>query len=92
MPPQFALAAAPVIRGQKLREPRWRWTDLRFLLLLLLPAAAVLALHTHPEQFCWGAAFFYLAVVVLEVLWPNVKKPAAPGSWPSAYFSGILRL
>ena len=92
MPLHFAPAAAPVIRGQKLRVPGWRWTDLRFLLLLLLPAAAVLALHTHPEQFCWGAAFFYLAVVVLEVLWPNVKKPAAPGSWPSAYFSGILRL
>ena len=71
--------------------PGFRLSDLRFLLLLLLPGFTLLGVWSDPYASPWRAAAFYLSVVALDILLPGgrLSPPPARGSF---YFVALMRL
>jgi alkane 1-monooxygenase len=80
--PDAALAAA---------LPSFRWSDLRFLLVLLLPGLTLLGVWLDPAASAWRAAAFYLSVVALDALLPGGRLSPPPAR-NSLYFVLLMRL
>ena len=71
--------------------PGFRLSNLRFLLVLLLPGFTLLGVWSDPEASAWRAAAFYLSVVALDALLPGGRLSPPPAR-SSLYFVVLMRL
>ena len=71
--------------------PGFRMSDLRFLLLLLLPGFTLLGVWSEPYASAWRTAAFYLSVVALDALLPGGRLSPPPAR-SSLYFVVLMRL
>jgi alkane 1-monooxygenase len=71
--------------------PGFRPSDLRFLLVLLLPGFTLLGVWSDPAASAWRAAAFYLSVVALDLLLPGGRQSPSPAR-SSLYFVVLMRL
>jgi len=67
-----------------------RWSDLRFLLLLLLPGLTLLGIWFDPAASAGRTAAVYLLIVLLDALLPGGRS-SPPAVSTSLYFSLLLR-
>jgi alkane 1-monooxygenase len=69
----------------------WRLSDIRFLLILLLPAGTLLNVLQHPETAFWGAIATSVIFSAVDTLWPGAQRSPAPvGAQP--HLRWLLRL
>ena len=71
--------------------PGFRPSDLRFLLVLLLPGFTLLGVWSDPAASAWRAAAVYLSVVALDALLPGGRLSPPPAR-SSLYFVVLMRL
>ena len=71
--------------------PGFRPSDLRFLLVLLLPGFTLLGVWSDPAASAWRAAVFYLSVVALDIWLPGGRQSPSPAR-SSLYFVVLMRL
>jgi alkane 1-monooxygenase len=69
----------------------WRLSDLRFLLVLLLPAGTLLNLLLQPQTAFWGAMATTVTIAAVDALWPGAQRSPAPVG-PQPQLRWLLRL
>lgn len=77
---------------QRPRVPRWRWSDLRFLAILLAPlwVLALLVQHRVPQA-SW-ALLAYALVAALEAWWPGAQRSPRSVAPTPGWLEAVLRL
>ncbi|MFC5499830.1 alkane 1-monooxygenase [Caenimonas terrae] len=70
---------------------RWRLSDARFLLILLLPATTLLNVLLRPQTAFWGAIAILLLVAAVDACWPGAQRSPAPAG-PQPQLRWLLRL
>ena len=85
--------SSPASASAELAAPRMglRLSDLRFLLVLLLPLLTLLGVLDDPSYSALGTATVYLMVVAFDALVPAARQSPSPVA-TSGYFSALLRL
>lgn len=66
-------------------------TDLRFLVLLLVPISVLLSVWLNPAGAAWKSVAIYLLVAAVDALWPGAQRSPRT-AYTSRYFIWILRL
>ena len=69
----------------------WRWSDARFLLILLLPGLTLISLGQHPGNMFWGGATIWAVIAVVDTWWPGAQRSPPPVG-PQPWLPWLLRL
>jgi alkane 1-monooxygenase len=73
------------------RPSAWRLSDVRFLLVLLLPAGTLLNVLLQPQTAFWGALATSVVIAGVDALWPGAQRSPAPVG-PQPQLRWLLRL
>ncbi len=71
-------APRPRASNPRMSPAAWRLSDVRFLLILLLPGLTLLNLLRHPETAFWGALATSIVVAAVDAFWPGAQQSPAP--------------
>lgn len=69
----------------------WRWSDARFLLVLLLPGLTLVNLLQHPDSVFWWAAGTWIVIAAVDTWWPGAQS-SPPPLGPQPWLRHLLRL
>lgn len=70
---------------------RWRLSDARFLLILLLPGLTLMNVLVDPPAAFWWAAGTWLFISVADTFWPGAQRSPPPVG-PQPQLAWLLRL
>jgi len=68
----------------------FRYSDLRFLAALLLPALVLVNMLLHPGFAAWGVFVTWAAVALADAFWPGAQR-SPPGGTGTEFLSWVLR-
>lgn len=70
--------------------PAFRYSDLRFLGSLLLPALVLVNILLNPGFAAWGAFLTWAAVALADAFWPGAQR-SPPGGPATPFLAWVLR-